>query len=478
MVKTFIIIALVCYCIFLIRIAYKIIISYDDCNPIKATSWIFVIVFVPVFGLLAHVIVGRNLNKKRSLYESMRDEVNTSTIPRFGYEESECSVFPPTYHKHKKLISYLSHMPVFPGNKIDFYSTGQDKFEHLFADMEQAKDHIHILYYTFGGDETGQKFRDVIVRKRKEGVKVRLIYDAVGSNQTKSRFFRDLEKEGIEVSVFSPVFLAKARVLPRLNYRNHRKIVIIDGQIGYTGGMNVKNEYVKGVSWGIWRDLHMRVMGPAAQGLQAIFIIDWFYCQKEYLQGKTLFPEVKNHGTTPVQVISAEPLGIHRSIMSGMFEAIVRAKKSILIQTPYFVPTASIMQALQITALSGVKTIMIIPGRSDNAKVQYASNSYLEQLLVCGIEIFRYNKGFIHSKMIIIDDDLTIAGSSNMDVRSLELNFEDMLFIYDKEVTGRAKEIFVRDMEDSVKMDLGTWTNRSKTQKFKDAFFRLFSPFL
>lgn len=200
--STLITIGIIIYCIFLLRVAYKIIISYDDCNPVKASSWIFVIVFIPVIGLLAHIIVGRNLNKKKSQYEQMRNEVNTATIPKFGYKENECSVYPITYHQLKKLLSYLSHLPVFLGNNIKFYSTGQDTFNHLFADMENAKDHIHILYYTFGGDETGQRFRDVIVRKRKEGVKVRLIYDAVGSNQTKNKFFKELIKEGIEVEVF------------------------------------------------------------------------------------------------------------------------------------------------------------------------------------------------------------------------------------------------------------------------------------
>ncbi|MCD8043282.1 MAG: cardiolipin synthase [Tannerellaceae bacterium] len=476
--STLITIGIIIYCIFLLRVAYKIIISYDDCNPVKASSWIFVIVFIPVIGLLAHIIVGRNLNKKKSQYEQMRNEVNTGTIPKFGYKENECSVYPTTYHQLKKLLSYLTHLPVFPGNNIEFYSTGQDTFNHLFADMENAKDHIHILYYTFGGDETGQRFRDVIVRKRKEGVKVRLIYDAVGSNQTKNKFFKELIKEGIEVEVFSPIFLAKAKVLPRINYRNHRKIVVIDGKVGYTGGMNVKNEYVYGVKWGIWRDLHMRITGPAAQGLQSIFIVDWYFCRKEYLQSPTLLPPVDNYGKTLIQVVSAEPLGIHRNIMSGMFKAIAQAKQRILIQTPYFVPSSSLMAALQTAAMGGVQITFILPRKSDNQKVQYAANSYLQQLLVCDIKIFQYNKGFIHSKMMIIDDDLTIAGSSNMDIRSLELNFEDMLFIYDKEVTAQATQIFLNDLDDSVELKKEAWMKRPKRQKFIDAFFRLFSPFL
>ncbi|MCD8263555.1 MAG: cardiolipin synthase [Tannerellaceae bacterium] len=303
-----------------------------------------------------------------------------------------------------------------------------------------------------------------------------MVYDDIGCNETKNSFFKGMIKEDIAVANFTPIKFAK--LIWRINYRNHKKIVVIDGKVGYTGGMNVKDEYVKGVSWGVWKDTHVRVEGPGAQALQAAFVIDWYYTKHELLQDTRYFPTVSFSGNVPLQFLTAEPLGNFSHIMMGMMEGITRAKRSVYIETPYFVPTDSIITALQTSALSGVEIHFVLPGRSDNAKVHYATKSYIQQLLCAGIHVYRYQAGFIHSKLMVIDDELTIVGSSNMDIRSFELNFEGSLFIYDQETACKAKEIILKDINDSKLMNEKEWEKRPKRKKFVEAFFRLFSPFM
>ncbi|MCD7915888.1 MAG: cardiolipin synthase [Tannerellaceae bacterium] len=346
----------------------------------------------------------------------------------------------------------------------------------MFADMEGASNHIHVLYYSLGAGEIGTRFRDMLIKKHREGVEVRVLYDAIGSNETPKKFLQVYKDAGIEIDAFSPI--APPRILHRINYRNHKKIVVIDGKIGHTGGMNVKDEYVKGLSWGKWKDVHVRIEGPGAQGLQSVFFTDWYYVYKEYLGYERYFPIVDPCGDNPLQIVTSEPLGEHRNILEGMIQAIMRAKKSVYIETPYFVPTDNMLTAIQATAMSGIEVFFVMPDRSDNAKVGYAPNSYVEQLLTSNIKVYRYTDGFIHSKLMVINDEITIVGSSNMDIRSFDLNFETTLFIYNPETARKAKEIILDDINNSRRVTRKEWEKRSTWQEFKEAFFRLFSPFL
>ncbi len=421
--------------------------------------------------------MGQNLRKKSSLYDLMHKEVERETKREYDFnvEAEECPA-DETYKELKCLLTHLTHLPVFPQNTIRFFTTGKEKFTHLFADMEKAVHHIHIIYYTIGDDKIGTALKEILIRKSREGVQVRVIYDNIGSEETHNKYFKELKAEGVQIVGVSPFRFPK--ILNRINYRNHRKIVVIDGKIGYTGGFNVKDMYIEGVEWGIWKDVHIRIEGTGVQGLQSIFILDWYFTYKEYLDSDDLFPEVKHSGKVPLQVVASEPLGEHRIIMQGMFQAITRAKRSVYIETPYFVPTDSILTAIQVTAMSGIEVIMVLPGRSDNMKVQYASNSYIQQLLCANVKIYRYQKGFIHSKMMVIDDELTIVGSSNMDIRSFDLNFEDMVFLYNKEVSSQAKAIILQDIEDSYPLTEKEWLARPESKEVREALYRLFSPFL
>lgn len=467
---------IVAYIMLVIWAVYRTILNYDNCNPIRTIGWILAFVFLPVIGFLLYVVVGRNLNKKRSYFRKLHEVIKKQGKPNFCFSQEEDSELVKEYKEQKIMLSNLTHLPLFPGNKVDLYPTATDKFRALFMDMENAKHHIHVLYYTIAGDTIGTKFKEIVLRKHKEGVKIRILYDDIGCNETSKSYFKEIQAYGIDVAIFSPAVFPK--MMKSVNYRNHKKIVVIDGEIAYTGGINIKDEYIQGVDWGIWKDFHLRVQGPGAQGFQTVFLKDWFYEANEYINDQSYYPPVEHFGDNFLQVVTAEPIDEFAHIMQGMAASILRAKKSVYIESPYFVPNETILNAIQMASMSGVDVRMVMPDKSDNMKVQYASNSYVQQILVSNVKVYRYQAGFIHSKLIVIDDELTIAGSSNMDIRSFELNFETNVFIYNKETARIAKGFILRDMDNSHLVDPQEWKNRKLRDKFIDAFFRLFSPLL
>lgn len=465
--------ALIVYIVFLLVLIYTIIIDYDDKNPVKTICWILVVIFLPLIGLLAYYMVGRNVSKKRSKFRAWREEFN-----RHRQSDSTTGKHVPIHPEHykelKSLILNLEQSPVFGGNKISVYPGGKSKFCSLFEDIEYAEAHIHIFYYAIGDDHIGKELKEKLIRKVKQGVKIRLLYDGLGCNKTNRKYFKEMIEAGIEVKTFLP--LSFPRFLRSVNYRNHKKIVIIDGKIAYTGGINVKDIYIDGLPWGKWNDIHFKVEGSGASGLQSVFLADWYYASGQYLSSSEYYPDVEVFGEVPIQVVNAEPLGMHSNVMEAMFTAISRAKKYVYIETPYFIPTESLLQAIQTVSMSGVDVRLIMPKKSDNDFVQYASNSYVEKLLRNKVRVYQYLNGFTHSKLIIIDDELVIAGSANMDIRSLELLFETNLFMYDREVSQTVKSIYQTDMENSEELNLHNWLNRSRSVKFREACFRLFSP--
>lgn len=469
-------IALVLYFLLLCGFVCQIILNYANTNPIKAVGWILAIVFIPVIGLILYIVVGRNLRRRRFRYQHLRDAMKKNGTIQYGFNVDCEYTISNHYEVLNRLLDKLSFMPMFPGNSVEFFSTGKDKFENLFRDINNAKDHINILYFTIGDDQIGNKFRELLAKKVSEGVEIRLLYDDMGCNETSPEYFKKMAESGVIVDVFAP--LKFPRLLRSINYRNHKKIVVIDGEIAYTGGFNIKDEYVKGVEWGVWRDLHLRIQGSAAQGLQMTFITDWFYTSGEYLSDARFFPPIGVYGNNPMQVVSAEPLGLNANIMQGMLSAINRARRTIYIESPYVVPSDELLTALQNAALSGLDVKIIMPQRSDNPKVQRAANTYVSQLLSAGVEIYQYTSGFIHSKLMLIDDDLTIAGSSNLDMRSLDLNFETNVFIYDQSTVHKAMKIFEEDLKVSVRIRENIWNNRPLRTRFVESFFRLFSPLL
>lgn len=451
-----------------------IIVISENRNPLKTISWVLVLLLLPLVGLIIYYFFGEDNRKQRLISHKMYKKLNRRSI---GRKELLETLNPPG--EHKGLVNLLNRQkasPLYGGSSVTFYSDGEEKFEALFEELEKAQKHIHIQYYIFLDDEIGCKTRDILLRKAAEGVEVRLIYDDVGSWKAKRRFFDDMQKAGIEVQAFLKVTFKL--LTSRVNYRNHRKVVIIDGKVGFVGGMNVADRYIKGINSGVWRDSHIKIEGKAVAGLQTSFLIDWYSSKREFLASDTYYPPLENKGDNLLQIATSGPVGRFKDIHLGILQAISNAKECIYIQTPYFVPTDSLLLAIQTAAMRGVDVRLMLPRNSDTTFVQIASMSYLKDALDAKVSVFLFEAGFLHSKLMIIDNDLTITGSANMDIRSFEHNFEIDAFIYNKDTCDKAKSIFYRDMEQSSMLSLEEWEKRSRISKFKESVMRLFSPLL
>ena len=358
----------------------------------------------------------------------------------------------------------------------------------MIKSIQSAKHHVHIEFYIFEDDSVGRLLRDVLVDKAKEGVKVRVLYDDVGCWKVDKEFYEYMLCEGIEVQSFLkvrfPVFTSK------VNYRNHRKIVVIDGKIGYIGGMNIASRYVYGFDWGIWRDTHAKISGKAVYGLQTAFLIDWFAVERSFITSPEYFPKHIETGKSDfidskiascssiTQIVTSDPVGRWRDIMQGYVMAINSAKSYVYIQTPYLLPTESVLTALQTAALAGVDVRIMIPKRGDSWMVHKGTMSYIDEMLEAGVKVYMYKKGFLHSKLMVSDDVISTVGSTNMDFRSFEHNFEANAFFYDKETALAIKEIFLKDIKSCLLLTPRIWNSRSVSSKIAESVIRLFSPLL
>lgn len=451
-----------------------IIVISENRNPIKTISWVLILLLLPLVGLFIYYFFGEDNRKRRLISKKMYKKINRKSLDQLDIPEN---LSPPIeYRGLANLLNKVKECPLYDGNKITFYNNGVEKFEALFEEIKRAKEHIHIQYYIYMDDEIGCKLRDLLIEKVKEGVEVRLLYDDVGSWKAKNKFYANMEKQGIKVQPFLQVRFPL--LTSRVNYRNHRKLVVIDGTVGFMGGMNVADRYIKGIKQGIWRDSHIKIEGKAVHGLQTSFIIDWYASQNELLSSRRYYPPITSQGDNMMQIATSGPTGEFKEIHQGIFHAIANAKSSIYIQTPYFIPTESLLLALQTAALSGVEIHLMIPKHSDTTFVHIASLSYIKQLLAAKINVHFFLNGFIHSKLMVIDDSLVITGSANMDVRSFEHNFEIDAFIYNEKSALKAKNIFFADLESCETVTFERWKQRRRIQKFKESILRMFTPLL
>lgn len=455
-------------------IAIIIVILLENRNPLKTISWILVLIFLPIIGILLYLHFGEEHRKKYSIIKKLNKGLEDTHAPEFEIKES--THYPEQYDKLVDLLHNINEANVLGGNKIDFYSDGRDKFRQFFMDIQNAKHHVHILYYKIIDDKLGQKFKNLLIKKVKEGVAVRLIYDDVGSLRTKKKYFEEMKAGGVEVEPYLEVKIP--RIARSVNYRNHRKLAVIDGYIGYVGGMNIADCYVEGVSWGCWRDMQIRIEGNGVKGLQRVFMSDWYFSHKSLPQSPYYFPQTDDYDDNPLQIVSSGPIDKYNSIERGIFQAINGARKSIYIQTPYFIPSDNILNALQTAAVSGVAIHVMIPKRSDNFFVNGATYSFVKDLLSYGIRVYLYSAGFIHTKCLIIDDSLTIVGSANMDIRSFELSFETDAFVYDESTALKAKAIFEKDVKDSQEVVKDDWEKRAFPRRLFESVMRIFTPLL
>ena len=487
--------ALVISYVLSIIISIKLILENRD--PSKTLIWILIFIIFPGFGIFIYAILGRNIrkikiNKTSKIASDMKKEnilfnldemkelaqgqssmINSGKLP--GYENKDYRIL--------KIISLLLNTGIFPftiNNKVDVYIDGNEKFDNLIKDIRNAKDHIHLEYFIIKDSEIGHKIKNELIKKAQEGIKIRIIYDDVGCWRFwfHRKFFNEMKKSQIEVIPYLKGKIA----LPiggQINYRNHRKIVVIDGKIGYTGGINIGDEYIgKNKKFGYWRDTHIRIEGTSVYMLQMIFLTDCYYNKKEVLLNENLFPKMNIRENCMMQIVASGPDSDWESMHFAYFYAICQAKKSIYIETPYFIPDESLLKALKCAALSGVELIILFPKIADHKIVNTASYSYFEEILEAGGKVYLYKKGFLHSKVIIIDDIMASIGSANMDLRSFKLNFEVNAFIYDDKVIQKMKNEFMTDLKNSEKIEKDKFKNRNIKMKIKESVCRLFSPIL
>lgn len=446
----------------------------ENRNPVKSLAWVTAMLFLPVIGMVIYAFFGRNLKSKhlisRKNKRKLRRHETFKIIDETKLNLNEAD------RQQVRLAKSLCGAAYFPGNKIDIFTDGKSMFDTLKKDILTAKKYIHLQYYIFEDDKIGNEIKSLLVKKSKEGIPVRVIYDHVGSFPVKKSFYKDMADNGIMVEPFMKVTFPQFAT--RINWRNHRKVTVIDGEIGYIGGMNVADRYIDGLSFGIWRDTHLRIVGPSVGGLQYYFAIDWNFIRNELLTETTKRYDVDDNANAGIQLLTSGPNGQWSNIAFLFLKAISNAKKRVYIQTPYFLPTESLLKALQIAALSKVDVRVMIPRRCDSVMLRRASYSYVSECLRAGIKIYLYDIGMLHAKTVIIDDEFCSTGSTNFDFRSFEHNFECNAFIYSKEFNSRMTNIFMADLTNCTRINPTEWRHRPPFERYKESLVRLLSPIL
>ena len=446
----------------------------ENRNPVKSLAWVTVLLVVPVVGLVLYIVFGRNIQNKRIISRRNRRKLRRlgaggGTDP--AKIEDAGAVMPQI-----NLAYALCGSHYYEGNDVGIFDNGQEKFDALLADIAAARSYINMQYYIIVNDNIGIRVMEALMERARAGVKVRLIYDHVGSFKLSNRYLRRLKEAGVEAYPFFKVVFPPFGT--RINWRNHRKIVVIDGKVGYIGGMNVADRYVDGGKlFDVWRDLHLRVEGPAVFALQQSFAVDWNFMGQPLLEEGPLATAVKGH-SVGMQLVTGGPTTQWLNMTLVFQQAIARARKCIYIQTPYFIPSEGLVHALQVAALSKVDVRLMIPRRSDSDMLRWASFSYVQECLRAGINVYLYEKCMLLSKAIIIDDDFCTVGSTNFDFRSFEHNFEANMLIYSTDFNARMKALFVRDMRDSRRVTSSAWRHRPWREKALESVMRLFSPIL
>lgn len=469
------------YWIFMAVYIYVIIvivmtIILENRNPVKTLAWITIMILLPIVGMILYFFFGKNFHRNKIIQNKL-DYPVVENYCQLPVSDIGNSSIPYRFRKVIQLLHNNCASPLYPDNKIEVFATGMTAFDSIFADIERAEKSIHIEFYIIENDDVGNKLHDLLIKKAMEGVRVRVIYDFLGSYHLPPLWRTTLRDAGGYIQPFLEANNIFGFLM--LNYRNHRKQIIIDGKIGYTGGMNMAERYRRGNRLGNWRDTFIRIEGPAVHGLQYNFLVDWSFVDGKLISDFKYYPKPQRFNRENyIQIVASGPDTDWANIKQGILSAISNAQNQILIHTPYCIPPETILSALETAALSGIDVKVMIPERNDSLLVAAAGRSYIEGMLKAGIKVYYYRYNFLHSKAIVIDNYMSIVGTTNMDNRSYEQNFEIAAFIYDSNTAATLVHNFEKDLSISRELNINVWHHRKKRKKIIESVARLFSPLL
>lgn len=473
------------YVLIIILVCLRII--YDTKSPTKTSAYILLVIFLPLIGLFIYFSFGVNYRKRKMYCKSIfAKELENRLKNEFNIAQNELlTIHTPIFDKYEQLVKLVfnkSFSPVSANNEVQLLSNGEHKFPEVLRAIKNAEHHIHLEYYIFDPDDIGMQIIDLLIEKAIEGVKVRFIYDDFGSRGIKKKHLVRMREAGVEVYPFYKIIITA--LASRMNYRNHRKIIVIDGEIGFVGGINVSDKYINNPAHPdrlFWRDTHLMLKGEAVRSLQYVFLGDWNYCSNQQLQpDHYFFPKLENKiwGQKLVQMVFSGPDSDSPLIQQSLCKAINLAKEEVLITSPYVIPGETIMETLIMSSQSGIAVKLLVPEISDSLFINMANHNNFGTLLDAGVEIYTYQKGFIHAKTLVIDREIAIVGTANMDLRSFDLNFEINSIVYDKELALELHHAFYEDIQDAKMLEANMWRNRPKYRQLLDKVVGLLSPLL
>lgn len=449
----------------------------DNRQPSKTMAWLLVLWFIPLLGIILYFFFGQNTRKERMISQRSLDQLTKRAMLEFA-EQRDLRI-PETYRPLMSLFKNQSMALPFKDNEVEIYTSGYEFFPSLLHEISMARDHIHIDIFIFADDELGNLIADALIDKAREGVEVRVIYDDVACWKVRGSFYERMRDAGIDVHAFMPVKFPA--FTSKVNYRNHRKLVIIDGKVGFIGGMNFATRYVKGTGKQTWRDTHLKVTGGAVYGIQRAFLVDWYFVDRTLVTDRKYYPDLSTsiNNNCLAQVVTSSPISPWPDIMQGYVRVLLEAKHYVYMESPYFLPTEPILFAMRTAALAGVDVRLMIPLKSDSHIVDRSSISYVMETLEAGVKVYLYKAGFNHSKLMVSDDNLCTCGSTNVDFRSFEHDFESNIFFYDREMALRMKEVFLNDQSNSLLIDeVREVEHQSFFSRLWESILRVVSPLM
>jgi cardiolipin synthase len=478
---TFWLIVLLVYLATMISVAIMIILERR--SPHKTAAWVLALILLPVLGVLFYLFFGQEYRKQKMFsrkgVKSLGKFRRLSSVQLREISDAQLNLSPAAVEKEKiiRLLLNNSNSVFTTGNNLKLLNNGRETFDAIFKAIRAARHHIHLEYYIIENDKIGNELKNLLIEKRRDGVEVRIIVDDVGSRSLGEAFMDELRENGVEIYSFMEIRFPS--LTSRVNYRNHRKIIVIDGKTGFTGGVNFADRYLEGLKGiGPWRDTHLQLEGDAVACLQVVFAADWYFVINENLVGKKYFPPLTESPGIPVQIAASGPDSDWENISQAFFTAFSGAQSRIYVATPYLMPPDHILAALTTAALSGIDVRIILPEKSDARISKWCSFSYIEGMLDAGIRVYFYQRGFIHSKVVVVDGIFSTLGTTNLDFRSLETNFEVNAFIYDAVFSAKIERRFTDDLRNSREIKPDEWKCRKWQNKLRESLAHIVSPML